>query len=54
MEKETNNTQIQIAVRLKGEHAEKVKAMAMAEDRTFAYIAARLIKEALQNVELAE
>lgn len=53
MEKETNTT-IQIAVRLKGEHAEKVKTMAMAEDRTFAYIAARLIKEALQNVELAE
>lgn len=51
MERET---EIQIAIRLKGELADKVKAMAKAEDRSFAYIATRLIKEALQNVELVE
>ncbi|MFA9499926.1 hypothetical protein ACERCG_05780 [Mannheimia sp. E30BD] len=41
-------TEIQIAVRLKGELADKVKAMAEAEDRSFAYIATRLIKEAVE------
>lgn len=48
MEKETNTT-IQIALRLSGEAAEKIKLMAEIEDRSFAYIATRLIKQRLDQ-----
>lgn len=40
--------EIQIALRLKGELAEKIKAMAEEDDRSFAYVAQRLIKERLE------
>ncbi|WP_458118737.1 hypothetical protein OF381_10365 [Mannheimia haemolytica] len=46
-EKQASETSIQINLRLKGELADMVKAMAEREDRTFAYIVQRLIRNAL-------
>lgn len=45
---------IQVNLRLDGEMAEKVRAMAIAEDRAYNYIVKRFIKEALENIELVD
>lgn len=48
MEKQT---EIQIALRLRGDTAETIKAMAEEDDRSFAYIAIRLIEQQLKQLK---
>lgn len=45
--------QIQVVCRFKGEIAEAIKKMAEEDDRSFAYIVQRLVKERLEQLEAA-